>query len=143
MSASPAARWNRLARLDRGWLLRWVALPALVGGIVSPFFDLTALPIVGPERLSAVFLTDGSAYYGHLQQTLGASSVTLHEAYYFQQAPNNTGLQVALVRRGTELHDPADGMRIRVEKILAIERVGAHSTVAQAIAADRMLGGAR
>ena len=69
-----------------------------------------------------------------------SSTVSLSEVYYFddaRQAP--TDLAVALVRRGSELHQPADGMQIRREKILAIERVSLDSAVGRAIAAQRVL----
>jgi hypothetical protein len=46
---------------------------------------------------------------------------------------------VGLVRRGTEAHEPADGMRINRDRVLAIERVGLGSAVAQAIQVDREL----
>ena len=44
-----------------------------------------------------------------------------------------------MVKRGTEVHQPADGMRIRRDKVLVIERVGLTSPVARAIAAQRSL----
>jgi hypothetical protein len=46
---------------------------------------------------------------------------------------------VGVGRRGTEAHEPADGMRINRDRVLAIERVGLGSAVAQAIQADREL----
>jgi len=46
---------------------------------------------------------------------------------------------VALVRRGTEAHEPADGMRINRDRVLAIERVGLASGVAQAIQVERAI----
>jgi len=69
--------------------------------------------------------------------------VVLSDVYYFQTTtpPANPGdaAQVALVRRGTEVHAPSDGMRIRRDKILGIERVGLQSAVARAMAVDRYI----
>ena len=64
----------------------------------------------------------------------------MRDVYYFQDARSTTtNLAVALVQRGSELHAPADGMRIRRDRILAIEHVGTDSAVARAIAAQREL----
>ncbi len=135
-------RLRALPRPDRRWLGRWLVLPALLAGVVSANLDLTAPPIVGPERLSAVFLLDGQAYFGHLEDPLGSDTVTLRDVYYLQQASASTGLSVLVQRRGLELHNPADGMRIRRERILAIERVGPSSPLVGAIAADRAFSAA-
>jgi hypothetical protein len=64
----------------------------------------------------------------------------LRDVYYFKSSQGNTtGVAVGLVRRGTEAHEPADGMRINRERVLAIERVGLGSAVARAIQAQRQV----
>ena len=71
------------------------------------------------------------------------NAVELRDVYYFQDARATTeGLPLGLVRRGAELHQPLDGMQIRRDKILAVERVGPSSAVLSAIAAQRLLPGA-
>ena len=130
-------RWN----VDRVWIGRWIVAPALIGAVLA-----LALPPPtqwGTERLSAVLLLDGQAYFGHLREVPWSDSVELRDVYYFQDARGTTeGLPLGLVRRGGELHQPLDGMQIRRDKILAIEQVGNASPVLAAIAAQRMLPGA-
>ena len=120
-----------------GWV-RWLAVPAFVGALIGAFVDVQRLPLVTGERIDAVLLIDGQAYFGHLEDFGLSDTVTLRDVYYFQDArAATTNLPVALVQRGTELHAPADGMRIRRDKILAIEHVTPASAVAKAIAAQR------
>ena len=128
-----AGRWLR-------WAGPWVALPLLVGVFVSANVDLRSLPFVGPERMSAVLFLDGQAYFGHLDDSGESGTLVLRDVYYFKNSTGSvTGLPVGLVRRGTEAHDPAGGMRINRERILAVERVGPASAVAQAIDVERQL----
>jgi len=113
-----AGRWLR-------WSLGWVAVPALLGVFVSANLDVRALPLVGPERMSAVLFLDGQAYFGHLDDSGESGTLTLRDVYYFKNSQGGvTGVPVGLVRRGTEAHEPADGMRINRDRILAVERVG-------------------
>lgn len=122
------------------WLWRWIAVPALAGALLA----LVVPPPTtwGQERLSAVLLLDGQAYFGHLHETPFADTVDLRDVYYFQDARATTeGLPLGLVKRGAELHQPLDGMQIRRDKILAIEQVGPSSPVLAAIAAQRALAG--
>ncbi|MDQ2912831.1 MAG: hypothetical protein M3T56_06200 [Chloroflexota bacterium] len=126
-------RWLR-------WSLRWVIAPALVGVFVSPNIDARSLPVFGPERISAVLFLDGQAYFGHLDDSGESGTLFLRDVYYFKNSEGGTtGVPVGLVRRGTEAHEPANGMAINRERVLAVERVGLSSAVAQAIAAEREL----
>jgi hypothetical protein len=125
------------------WAGRWVFLPAIIGAAVSANVDVQALPLVGPERQSAVFLLDGQAYFGHLDDSGEGGSLLLRDTYYLEDAKGApTNLAVVLVKRGNEPHQPADGLRINRDKVLAVERVGAGSQVASAIAVQRELAGA-
>lgn len=124
----------------RAWLGRWVGLPILAGAILAANVDLTAPPLLGTERLSAVFLADGQGYVGHLEDVAWSDVITLRDVYYFQDARSSTtNLPLALVKRGGEVHGPADGLRIRRERVLAVERVGPTSPVARAITSQRGL----
>jgi hypothetical protein len=130
-----AGQWLR-------WFLRWIALPALVGVLVSGNIDLRSLPLLGSERLSAVLFLDGQAYFGHLDDSGESGTLVLRDVYYFKNAEGGvTGLPVGLVRRGTEAHAPADGMRISRDRVLAVERVGPSSPVALAIQVARLIAG--
>ncbi|MDP9321406.1 MAG: hypothetical protein M3P16_09955 [Chloroflexota bacterium] len=132
----------RIAGRRLRWGLRWIVLPAALGVFLSGNIDARSLPLIGPERLSAVLLLDGQAYFGHLDDSGESGTLVLHDAYYFQNASTAaTNLSVGLVKRGTEAHEPADGMRINRDRVLAVERVGSHSPVAQAIDVERELSG--
>ena len=128
-----AGRWLR-------WSLAWIVLPVFVGVFVSANIDVRSLPLFGPERMTAVLLLDGQAYFGHLDDSGESGTLTLRDVYYFKSSEGGTtGVAVALVRRGSEAHEPADGMRINRDRILAIERVGLASAVAQAIQVERVI----
>jgi hypothetical protein len=128
-----AGRWLR-------WSLPWIALPALLGIFLSANIDLRSLPLVGPERMSAVLFLDGQAYFGHLDDSGESGTLLLRDVYYFKNSEGGvTGVPVGVVRRGTEAHEPADGMRINRDRILAVERVGLGSAVAQAVQVQREL----
>lgn len=126
-----AGRWLR-------WSARWILVPALLGVFVSGNIDVRSLPLFGSERLSAVLLLDGQAYFGHLDDSGESGTLLLRDVYYLQDSQGApTGLPVGLARRGTEAHEPADGMEINRDRVLAVERVGLTSPVAQAIQAQR------
>ena len=125
-------------RWDRAWAWRWIAVPALAGALLA--LVIPPPTTWGQERLSAVLLLDGQAYFGHLHESPFSDVVELRDVYYFQDARSTTeGLPLGLVKRGAELHQPLDGMQIRRDKILAVEQVGAASPVLTAIAAERAL----
>ena len=112
----------------------------MLGIFVSANLDLRSLPLFGPERMSAVLFLDGQAYFGHLDDSGENGTLLLRDVYYFKNSEGAvTGVPVGLVRRGTEAHEPADGMRINRDRILAIERVGPGSPVAQAVQVEREL----
>src|SRR2546429_1004282 len=126
-----AGRWLR-------WSLPWIVVPALLGVFVSANLDLRSLPLFGPERLAAVLFLDGQAYFGHLDDSGENGMLVLRDVFYFKNSSGGaSGLPVGLVRRGTEAHEPADGMRINRDRILAVERVGLTSPVALAIQVER------
>lgn len=128
-----AGRWLR-------WSLRWVLVPALLGVFVSGNVDVRSLPFFGAERISAVLFLDGQAYFGHLDDSGESGTLVLRDVYYFKNSSGGaSGLPVGLVRRGTEAHEPADGMRINRDRVLAVERVGLTSAVALAIQAERQI----
>ena len=114
---------------------------AIAGGVLlGAGLDPQALPFVGSERLSAVFLLDGQAYFGHLEDTPWSGTIVLRDVYYINDASKvTTDLPVGLLKRGSELHQPVDVMYIRRDKVLAIERVTPASPVGLAIASQRAL----
>lgn len=134
----PIRRFGRALR----WAVPWLIVPAVLGVFISGNIDVHALPLVGAERVTAVLLLDGQAYFGHLDDSGEGGMLVLRDVYYFQDAKNGTtGLPVGLVARGQEAHEPADGMTINRDRVLALERVRAESSVAKAIDAERALRG--
>jgi hypothetical protein len=125
--------------------VRFAPAALLVGSIIVGVFlgaslDLQALPFVGSERIYAVFLLDGQAYFGHLDDSPFSGTIVLRDVYYLNDASKiTTDLPVGLVKRGGELHQPADVMYIRRDKVLAVERITLTSPVGQAIATQRAL----
>jgi hypothetical protein len=122
------------------WLIPWVLGPILLGSFLAAVVDVRGLPFVGTEEIDAVFFTDGQAYFGHVDDNALSGTLLLRDVYYLGDAKGRgTDYDASLVRRGTEVHQPSDGMRVRRDKVLAIERVGLSSPVARAIAAQRAL----
>lgn len=119
---------------------RWLLVGCVTGALLGAAVDPTALPFIGHEQLSAVFLSDGQAYFGHLYDVPWSGTLTLRDVYYLQDAQKTTtNLAVGLQKRGTEIHQPANGMQIERSKVLAVERVAPGSPVAVAIAVQRSL----
>ncbi len=130
--------WWRARRHAR--VLALISVPAVAGALLSANVDMTAPPLGGKELVTAVFLLDGQAYIGHLEDVAWSETLVLHDVYYFQDARGTTtNLPLALVKRGGEVHAPADGVRVRRDKVLAVERVGLDSAVGRAIAAQRAI----
>lgn len=124
----------------RRFIALWVIAPAILGAVFAGAMDPRALPFTGHEQLSAVFLLDGQAYFGHLEDVPWSGTITLRDVYYFEDASKvTTDLPLALVKRGSELHQPVDVMRIRRDKVLVVERVSLDSAVGRAIASQRAL----
>lgn len=121
-------------------LVAWIAAGVLLGGVLGATLDPSSLPFVGSERISAVFLLDGQAYFGHLEDVPWSGTIVLRDVYYVNDASKvTTDLPVGIVKRGNELHQPVDVMYIRRDKVVAVERVTLSSPVGQAIAAQRAL----
>jgi len=117
-----------------------IAAAILAGIVLGGALDPSALPFVGSERISAVFLLDGEAYFGHLEDIPWSGNLVLRDVYYVNDATKvTTDLPVGLVKRGGELHQPVDIMYIRRDKVLAVEVVTAASPIGMAIAAQRTL----
>lgn len=121
--------------------LQWFVLPLLLGGFLATAVDLRSLPFIGQEEISAVFFTNGQAYFGHLDDNALSGTMTLTDTYYLDDAAGKgTDYSTNVVKRGTvEVHQPVDGMRIRRDSVLVIERVGPGSPIGRAIAAQRSL----
>jgi small nuclear ribonucleoprotein (snRNP)-like protein len=82
----------------------------------------------------AVLLTNGSVYFGHLQD-YGSSHPVLTDVFYVvsQTDPDTKQVKSSLIKRGKEMHEP-DRMYINPNQIVFVETVGTNSAVAQHIA---------
>ena len=123
------------------WILPWIIAPAIAGTVLATLVDPSSLPLIGTERIEGVFFKDGQAYFGHLDDNAITGTLTLRDVYYLGDAKGRgTDYDAALQKRGSvEVHQPADGMRIRRDNVIVIERIGANSPLARAIAAQRSL----
>lgn len=120
--------------------LVWFLAAMLLGALVAAVVDPATLPFIGTEKIEAVSFVDGQTYFGHLDDNAITGTLTLRDVYYLDDSKGRgTDYEAAVVRRGSELHQPADGLRARREHVLLIERVGLDSPVARAIEAQRAL----
>ena len=85
-------------------------------------------------QYQAVLLTNGSAYFGHLEG-LGTPYPVLRDVFYVQSVQDQNTKQVSniLVKRGKEWHAP-DRMVLNANMIVFVEPVNPSSRVAQLIA---------
>ncbi len=114
------------------WVLAGIlVIVAAVWHIIGSRRD-SSVPFATPYQ--AVLLTNGSVYFGHLQEYGGRHPV-LTEVFYVVSQTNPETKQVSnvLVKRGKELHEP-DRMYLNPNQILFVEPVGTSSKVAQLIA---------
>ena len=91
-------------------------------------------PVKFTTPYQAVLLTNGSVYFGHLQD-YGSPHPVLIEVYYVvtQTNPDTKQATSSLIKRGKELHEP-DRMYLNPNQIVFVESVGMDSKVAQLIA---------
>lgn len=93
-------------------------------------------------KVQAVFLTNGQVYFGKFSQSAGVAR--LENIYYLQVDQTNQQIQpakdqqatqpdVKLIKLGSELHGPEDGMRINPAQILFVEDLKEDGKVVQSI----------
>ena len=115
--------------------LVWILAGMLVAVLASLhiFLALRGTSIRFNTPYQAVLLTNGSVYFGHLQD-YGTSHPFLTDAYYVISQTNPETKQVtnSLIKRGKELHEP-DRMYLNPNQIVFVETVGQNSKVSQLI----------
>lgn len=107
-------------------------------GTIAYFWRLSAT--INQSTYQAVFLTNGQVYFGKLSNPW-SKYVRLTDVYYVQtkdgvqsQDLSNPGAgDMALIKLGKEMHDPADKMEINRSQILFIEDLKTDSKVVKAI----------
>jgi len=114
------------------WILAGLLVAVAAGLYISR--TIYTFPIRFTTPYQAILLTNGSVYFGHLQE-YGTSHPVLTDVFYVVSQTNAETKQVSnvLVKRGKELHEP-DRMYINPSQIVFVETVGTNSTVAQHIA---------
>jgi hypothetical protein len=141
VESSPAIQSN-VKRSERGiglvaviWILVGLLALAILG--VHLYRAIRGASIRLNTPYQAVLLTNGSVYFGHLQD-YGTSHPVLTDVYYVVSQGNPETKQVtnSLIKRGKELHEP-DRMYLNPNQIVFVESVGPNSKVAQLIAEQK------
>jgi hypothetical protein len=114
------------------WILAGLLVAVAAGFHISRTIYTSPIRFTTPYQ--AILLTNGSVYFGHLQE-YGTSHPVLTDVFYVVSQTNAETKQISnvLVKRGKELHEP-DRMYINPSQIVFVETVGTNSTVAQHIA---------
>ena len=114
------------------WILAGLLVAVLAG--LHIFLALRTSSVQFSAPYQTVLLTNGSVYFGHLQD-YGTSHPVLTDVFYVvsQTNPETKRVTSSLIKRGKELHEP-DRMYINPNQILCVEPVGPTSKVAQLIA---------
>jgi hypothetical protein len=117
------------------WILVGLLVLAALGIHIYQAIRGAAIRFNTPYQ--AVLLTNGSVYFGHLQD-YGTSHAVLTDIYYVvsQTNPETKQTTNSLIKRGKELHEP-DRMYLNPNQIVFVESVGTNSKVAQLIAEQK------
>jgi hypothetical protein len=114
------------------WILAGL-LVAIAAGFHF-FHSLHKRSIQFTTPYQAVLLTNGSVYFGHLQDYGGPNPVLTDVFYVVSQTdPDTKQVKSSLIKRGKEPHEP-DRMYLNPNQIVFVETVGTNSKVAQLIA---------
>jgi hypothetical protein len=105
-----------------------------IGQIPEVFHIIRGSSIRFSTPYQAVLLTNGSMYFGHLQD-YGSSYPVLNDVFYLVSQTDTETKQAksSLIKRGKEMHEP-DRMYLNPSQIVFVETVGTNSKVAQLIA---------
>ena len=123
-----------------GRLLRNFAIALAVFGLAffaTQWWDFT-LPVLGRAQYQAVFLTNGQTYFGRYYDRIGAYA-KIEDVYYLQQTANadpSLAPDTKIVRRGSELHEPAARMYVPRTAVLFVEDLTDGSPIAQFMRQD-------
>jgi hypothetical protein len=114
------------------WILAGLLVVVAVGLHIYRYIRGPAVRFSTPYQ--AVLLTNGSVYFGHLQE-YGTPHPVLTNVFYVvsQTDPETKQLKSSLIKRGKEMHEP-DRMYLNPNQIVFVETVGTSSKVAQLIA---------
>ena len=106
-----------------------VVLVFVMGAVVYGFVNHQGVT----AGYHAVFLSNGQVYFGTLTEPK-AQYVMLTGVYYFGRTDSEAAADdLALVKLGSEVHGPADILKINRDHILFIEELRADSRVVEAM----------
>ena len=124
-----------MSRMRTTGLILLIVLVASAAGAAGYLLarSRTAAPVSSAEY-HAVLLSNGSVYFGKLEQ-LGGPNPVLRDVYYVQSGvdPQTKAVNNVLIKRGKEWHAP-DRMILQAGSIVFVEPVSPGSRVAQLIA---------
>jgi small nuclear ribonucleoprotein (snRNP)-like protein len=114
------------------WILAGILVVVAAG--MNIFHNIRGSSVRFSTPYQAVLLTNGSVYFGHLQD-YGTSHPVLTDVFYVvsQTDPETKQVKSSLIKRGKEMHEP-DRMYLNPNQIVFVETVGTNSKVAQLIA---------
>lgn len=114
------------------WVLAGLLVAAAAG--FHLFHNIRSSSIRFSTPYQALLLTNGSVYFGHLQD-YGTLHPVLTDVFYVvsQTDPDTKQVKSSLIKRGKEMHEP-DRMYLNPSQIVFVETVGTNSKVAQLIA---------
>ena len=114
------------------WILAGILVAVAAG--IHIFHSIHGSSVRFGTPYQAVLLTNGSVYFGHLQD-YGSSHPVLSDVFYVvsQTDPETKQVKSSLIKRGKEMHEP-DRMYLNPNQIVFVETVGTNSKVAQLIA---------
>ena len=125
-----------MARIDALSRIVWIFAGLLVAIAVGlHLFHTLHKPVIQfTTPYQAVLLTNGSVYFGHLQD-YGTPNPVLTDVFYVvnQTDPETKQVKSALIKRGKEMHEP-DRMYLNPSQIVFVETVGTSSKLSQLIA---------
>lgn len=105
-------------------------------GLLGLFIVFNNVSFSYDNSYKAVFLTNGQVFFGKVAYA-DSQYVQLKDIYYLQMPEalekQDASQNMVLIKRGNELHGPADSMKINKGQILFIEEVKENGKVAQAI----------
>ena len=96
---------------------------------ISTLFAPSAAEVIDRNAYQAVFLTNGSSYFGKVQEQ-GDQWFTLSDVFYLS-ASEQSGTQ--LIKRGSEPQGPREPMLIPKQQVLFIENLRDDSEIVTAI----------
>ncbi len=112
-------------------LAHWIGIPLVgIGLLLGIYFSCVSTR----KGVYAVFLTNGSVYFGTISKERG-DRILIKDVFYPQKkemADQNSSVELVKLGSG-EMHQPEDWMEINRAQILMLEKIGETSKVMQAM----------